>query len=473
MFRALTAFAAIMVAALPAAAQNHSSYYTADYQVTALEIYRDIIAIRSAAGHGKVPDLANYLAERFREGGFDDEDVQVLPLALSTGEKTASLVVRYRGDGSSRRKPILLIGHMDIVDALPQDWERDPYTLVEEDGYFFGRGTLDDKFGVTTLTSTFLRLRAEGFTPTRDLVIAFTGDEETLQETIRDLVTTHRNLTDAEYVLNADGGSGLLDHDNNAKAYYIQAAEKAYASFQLTIRNPGGHSSMPRNDNAIYELATVLKNIEAYRFPVQSNDITRAFFEKMAAMTPGESGEAMRRFAANPDDQEAIEIISRDPAKVGITRTTCVATMLAAGHAENALPQSATATINCRIFPGVDFDSVKQTLAEVSGNSEIEIVTLDEPRAGPASELNEEVVSAVTDAVHARYPGIPIIPYMAAYATDGRETRIAGMPTYGVMGLFIREEDEFSHGLNERVAVREFYGALEHWYRILNTLAGN
>ncbi|MDH5501882.1 MAG: M20/M25/M40 family metallo-hydrolase, partial [Gammaproteobacteria bacterium] len=261
MFRALTAFAAIMVAALPAAAQNHSSYYTADYQVTALEIYRDIIAIRSAAGHGKVPDLANYLAERFREGGFDDEDVQVLPLALSTGEKTASLVVRYRGDGSSRRKPILLIGHMDIVDALPQDWERDPYTLVEEDGYFFGRGTLDDKFGVTTLTSTFLRLRAEGFTPTRDLVIAFTGDEETLQETIRDLVTTHRNLTDAEYVLNADGGSGLLDHDNNAKAYYIQAAEKAYASFQLTIRNPGGHSSMPRNDNAIYELATVLKNI--------------------------------------------------------------------------------------------------------------------------------------------------------------------------------------------------------------------
>jgi acetylornithine deacetylase/succinyl-diaminopimelate desuccinylase-like protein len=291
-------------------------------------------------------------------------------------------------------------------------------------------------------------------------------------ETIRDLVTTHRELLDAEYVLNADGGSGLLDHENNAVAYYLQASEKAYASFEITVRNPGGHSSMPRADNAIYELATALKKIEAFEFPVQVNDVTQGYFSVMASMSPGPNGDAMRQFAENPQDQDAIDVIAKDPSTVGLLRTTCVATMLRAGHAENALPQSATATINCRIFPGVPFEEVRDTLKDVAGNPSLEFVTLDEPRAGPSSELNEDVVSAVSEAVHARYPGIPIIPYMAAYATDGRETRIAGMPTYGVMGLFIREEDQFSHGLNERVPVSEFYGALEHWYRILHTLAG-
>jgi acetylornithine deacetylase/succinyl-diaminopimelate desuccinylase-like protein len=362
---------------------------------------------------------------------------------------------------------------MDVVEALPEDWERDPYTLVEEDGYFFGRGTLDIKAGVAILTTTFLRLKAEGFTPTRDLVIAFSGDEETKMETIRDLVSNHRDLVDAEYVLNADGGSGLLDHDNHAVAYYLQAAEKAYASFALTIRNPGGHSSMPRKDNAIYELASVLKNIEAYRFPVMSNDVTIRYFEMLASMTPDDMGDAMRRFASNPQDQKAVATISRDPAKAGLLRTTCVATMLSAGHAENALPQSATATVNCRIFPGVPFQAVMEKLREVAGNPALEIAVIDEPRAGPASGLNEEVLSAVEAAVDARYPGIPVIPYMAPYATDGRETRLAGLPTFGVSGIFIREEDEFSHGLNERVPVQEFYGALEHWHRILHTLAGH
>lgn len=454
-------------------AQNRSSFYTSDYQQTALEIFRDIIAIRTAEGQGKVPELANYLADRFREGGFDEDDIHVLPLKLANGEMTSSLVVRYRGNGASGRDPILMIAHMDIVDALPEDWERDPYTLIEENGYFFGRGTLDNKFGITTLTTTFLRLKAEDFTPSRDLIVAFSGDEETNMETIRDLVTTHRELVDAEYVLNADGGSGLLDHDNNPVAYYVQASEKAYASFELTIRNPGGHSSMPRADNAIYELATALKNIEAFQFPVQTNEVTLGYFAVMASMTPGPVGSAMRRFAENPQDEDAVSIISQDPSTVGLLRTTCVATMLRAGHAENALPQSATATVNCRIFPGVAFDEVRDKLLEVAGNPSLSIVTLNDPRAGPASELNEEVLGAVSDAVHARYPGIPIVPYMAAYATDGRETRLAGMPTYGIMGLFIREEDQFSHGLNERVPVVQFYAALEHWYRILHTLAGD
>jgi acetylornithine deacetylase/succinyl-diaminopimelate desuccinylase-like protein len=356
---------------------------------------------------------------------------------------------------------------------LPKDWERDPFTLIEEDGYFFGRGSLDDKFGTTTLTTTFLRLKKEGFTPTRDLIIAFTGDEETGMISTREMVTTHRDLTDAEFVLNADAGSGVLDSNDNAISYVLQAAEKTFATFNLTVRNPGGHSSMPRSDNAIYELASALKNIEAYRFPVMTNDITREYFAASAEVTEGELGDAMRAFSENPLNQAAADLLNNDPSQVGITRTTCVATMLSAGHAENALPQSATATVNCRIFPGVEVAEIGAKLQEVAGNPAIEVKVLDNPVASPASELREDVNFAVARAVHAAWPDIPIIPYMSAYGTDGKETRIAGMPTYGVMGLFIRPEDEFAHGLNERVPVRSFYAALEHWYVILNELAGN
>ncbi len=450
-----------------------SGEYTADYQKQALEIYRHIISIRSAKGHNNVPELANYLADQFREAGFDDGDIHVLPQTLSDGEKTASLIVRYEGDDSSGRGPILLIAHMDVVDALPKDWERDPFTLVEEDGYFFGRGTLDDKFGVTTLTTTFLRLKAQGFVPSRDLIIAFSGDEETGMETTRAIANDYRELTDAEYVLNADGGGGFLDHDGNAMAFMIQAAEKTPATFQLTIRNQGGHSSMPRADNAIYELATVLKSIEAYAFPAQTDAITQGYFEKASAVVPEPVGGAMKRFAANSEDAQALAIISQVPSQNGVARTTCVATMLSAGHAENALPQSATATVNCRIFPGVSIEGVQAKLFEIAGNADLEIEVSGDPTASPASPLNEEVTAAVTKAVHARHPGIPIIPYMAPYATDGKHMRIAGMPTYGVMGLFTREEDEFAHGLNERVKVDVFYDALEYWYNMLTDLAGD
>ena len=459
--------------ALPVFAQVKSSDYTQDYQKTAVEIYRHIVSIRSAAGHGKVPEVANYLADRFRDGGFADEDIHVLPQTVSSGEQTASLVVRYEGNDSSGRKPILLIAHMDVVDALPEDWERDPFTLVEEDGYFFGRGSFDDKFGITTLTTTFLRMKAEGFMPSRDLIIAFSGDEETGMQTTRALATTHRELTDAEYVLNADGGGGFLDEDGGAVAFMIQAAEKTFATFQLTVRNPGGHSSIPRKDNAIYELATVLKNIEAYTFPAQMNEITQGYFEKTGAATPGDLGAAMQRYAADPDDEDAAEVLSQIPMQNGVMRTTCVATMLSAGHAANALPQSATATVNCRIFPGVEVSSVQAALLEAGGNNQLEIDVARAPLASPTSPLNEEVTAAVTAAVHKQHPDIPIIPYMAPYGTDGREMRAAGLPTYGIMGLFIKEDDEFAHGLNERVQVDVFFGALDYWYDLLNDLAGS
>ena len=456
-----------------AAAQDHSSDYTEPYQTRALEIYRTSIPFRTAKSHGQVPAFAAYLADEFRAGGFPDEDIHLLPSQSDTGEELASLVVTYRGDGSSGQKPILLLAHMDVVEALREDWERDPFTLVEEDGYFFGRGTMDDKYGTTMLTTTFLRLRAEGFKPDRDLVIAFTGDEETGSAiTIQSLVTEHRSLIDAEFALNADSGIGVLTQDNKAVAYQLEAAEKTYAAFELTIRNPGGHSSMPRADNAIYELADVLKNIEAYRFPVRSNDITRKYFEMMADANEGELADAMRRFAKYPLDEEAADILYRYPSQVGMTRTTCVATMLSGGHAENALPQSATATVNCRIFPGVEIADVRATVERIANNDEMEIVTLRNPSAGPASPLRDDVVSAVTKAVHARYPDLPIIPIMAPWGTDGKYVRIAGIPTYGAMGLFYREEDNFKHGLNERVSVESFFAGLEYWHIILHELAG-
>ena len=452
-------------------AQDSSTEYTKPYQRQALEILRTSVGYRTAAGHGQVPALARYLADQFRAGGFPDEDIHVLPLTTHDGEETASLVVRYRGDGSSGMRPILLLAHMDVVDALPQDWERDPFTLIEESGYFFGRGSSDDKGGVAVLTATLLRLKAEGYVPNRDVVLAFSGDEETGMLTARYLVTTHRDLTDAEFALNADAGGGVLDEAGRPSRFLLQMSEKTYATFELTVANPGGHSSTPRDDNAIYELASVLRNIQAYRFPVQVNEATREYFEAASRVTEGPVGEAMARIAADPNDSVAAEVLWHEPEQVGITRTTCVATMLRAGHAENALPQSATATVNCRIFPGVEVSEVQATLQRVAGDPAVEIRVLDDPVPSPASPPRDDVVHAVGHGVERIRPGTPVIPLMAPYGTDGKEVRRAGIPTYGVMGLFMKDSDQFAHGLNERIPVRSFYEALEFWHVVITELS--
>ncbi len=469
---ALATTVATAGASAPLAAQDSSAEYTAPYQQKALEIFRHIIGIRSAEGQGKVPEVAHYLGEQFRQGGFPSEDIHVLPFTKGNGEESAGLVVRYRGDGSSGKKPILLVAHMDVVDALPTDWERDPFKLVEEEGYFFGRGTSDVKGGVSVLTTTFLRLKSEGFVPTRDLIIAFTGDEETGMISARELVTTHRDLTDAEFALNADGGGGTMDPDGNPLLYVVQASEKTYATFELTVTNPGGHSSTPRGDNAIYQLATALKHIEAYRFPVMVNDVTRAYLRAMAKVQPGEVGKAMAALADNPGDEHAADVLWHEPEVVGVTRTTCVATMLRAGHAENALPQSATATVNCRIFPGVSVAAVRSTLDSVAAVPKLQMTVLDDPQASPSSPIRTDIMDAVGAAVHARFPDVSIIPAQASYGTDGKEYRAAGIPTYGVAGLFMRDKDQFAHGLNERVEVRNFFAGLEHWKVLVTRLAG-
>lgn len=452
-------------------ADARSESYDKPYQQQALEIYREVISRRTAAGYGQVPLMAEYLAKQFIQGGFAEKDVNVLPFIANNGEDIAGLVVRYRGNGSANKKPILLVAHMDIVDALPKDWERDPYTLIEEDGFFFGRGTLDNKLGVTSLTTTFLRLKAEGFIPTRDLIIAFTGDEESGMLSTELLVTKHRELTNAEFALNADDGGGYLDSENNPTSYRISTGEKTYASYDMTIRNPGGHSSTPRTDNAIYELADGLKKLQNYSFPVRFNDTTLAFFSASAKTEKGKLSEALYVFSKDPTNQKAVDYLSTNYSYASLIRTTCVATMLSAGHAENALAQSASATINCRIFPGIKPEKIQSTLQSVVGEN-VEITILGNPTSSPASILREDITQAITKAVHTLVPNVAIMPAMVQWGTDGKILRANGILTYGVSGVFMRDEDVFAHGLNERVPVSAFYNELEHWYIILHELAG-
>ena len=432
----------------------------------AREIFEHIVGIESSVGKGNVPAVANYLAGLFLAGGFPAADVHVLPLG-----ETASLVVRYRGSGRGGR-PIDLIAHMDVVTANRTDWQRDPFRLIEENGFFFGRGTADVKQEVALITTTVLALKAHGFVPSRDLIVAFSGDEETEMKTARDLVTTHRDLVDAEFALNADGGGGVLAEGSaKPQIFYLQGAEKSSVSYTLTTRNSGGHSSVPRPDNAIYELADALKAVQRLEFPVQWNDWTLGDFKAAGALTPGSLGQAMTRFAADPKDADAAAEISKNPAFVGRLRTTCVATRLSGGHANNALPQSAVATVNCRIFPGTSAADVRTTLQQAVG-AQVEVRQAEEAIVSDASPLRPDVVAAVTRAVEAADPGTRVVPTQAAYATDGAVYRSAGIPTYGCGGVFIMDSEDFSHGLNERIRVGAFYDGLTYWSVLIKSLAG-
>jgi acetylornithine deacetylase/succinyl-diaminopimelate desuccinylase-like protein len=380
------------------------------------------------------------------------------------------MLVRIPGK-DSRARPILFSGHMDVVDARPEDWERDPFRLVEENGYFFGRGTGDNKTGITSLVSTILRMKAAGHRPRRTLVFAFIGDEETGMATTR-LVAAHDWVKNAEFAINTDAGGGGLTEDGKPVMYVVQGAEKTYASFRLTLRNPGGHSSRPRSDNAIYELAEALLRLKAYEFPAMSNPITLGYFGVLGKVLPGAEGETVRRFAANPGDEQAIAMLRRSPAEVGTIATTCVATMLSAGHAENALPQRAEATVNCRIFPGVSVDSVKATLAEVLADKDIAIEVMGNPIVSPVSEPRDDVTAAIARSIHSKYPGLPITPYQESGGTDGLVYRSAGIPTYASSGMFYKDSDIFFHGLNERLAVDSFYAALDHVHDLAVDLGG-
>ncbi len=421
------------------------------------------ISIPTAEGKHQMPVLAAYLADKLKAGGFADSDVEIIPVG-----ETAALVARYRGTGEG--KPILLSGHMDVVAAHRKDWTRDPFTLIEENGYLYGRGSADMKTAVVVLVETLIRLKHEGFKPRHDLILLLSGDEETAMASTRELAKRYH---DAEFLLNADAGGGTLDPATGKPTLYeIQAAEKTYADFQIGLTSAGGHSSEPNNDNAIYRLARIIDRVAGYQFPPLSNEITLASLHALGAHTPGPLGAAMTQFAAHPDDAAAAATISADPAYVGQIRTTCVATMLNGGHALNALPQSASVNINCRIFPGTSVDNVRDTLVKVIDDKSATVAVLPPPPVdSPASPLRKDVVAAVTDAVHQRFPDVEVVPGMSAGASDSMYFRNAGVPSYGIDASFTKPDDTFAHGLNEKLPASEVEAGLEFWHRVLVQLA--
>mgnify|MGYP002780461201 CR=1 FL=1 len=464
------ALAAGVLASGAAARGAERAPLTADQQ-QAFDIYRDIIAIRTARGQAKTPEMVAYLVARLKQAGFADADIMVSDYD-SNGERVQGLIVRFAAAKPDGRKPIALLGHMDVVDALAQDWVLPPFTLTEKDGFFFGRGTTDNKYGIASLTHTFIRLKQEGWAPRRDLYLVFSGDEETGMISTRAQADYVAATIDPAYVLNSDAGGITLAPDNTPLAMAVQAAEKTFATFELTVTNPGGHSSRPRADNAIYELSAALQKIAAFRFPVQATPLTRAFFAELGKTTPGDIGAAMRAFAENPADEAAVALLRATPETVGTLGTTCVATMLRGGHAENALPQSATATVNCRIFPGEGAAATEAALKQVIGNDKVQFRLLTDVTESPESAVPDEVMAALRKVIDARYPGLPIQPYMESGGTDGMHYRARGLATVAISGAASRPQDMFAHGLNERLSVDAFYSGLDHWYLLLKDIAG-
>lgn len=427
----------------------------------AKKILIDSIAIPTVEGRGKVPELAAYYAGVLKAAGFADSDIIITPLG-----ETASFAATLKG--TSTAKPILLLGHMDVVEADPKDWTRDPFVPVEENGYIFGRGSTDNKFDVAMMVAALAQLKREGFKPKRSIILLLSGDEETGMLTTHALAAKYKG---AELALNGDGGGGLMGEDGKAKVYGLQAGEKSYIDYQLEVTNPGGHSSRPGPVNAIAQLSAALVKVGAYRFAPELNELTRAGLPIVADQIGGDMGAAMKRFVADPTDMAAAATIAADPGYIGQIQTTCVPTMVHGGHAENALPQRATANINCRVLPGVDLASVQAELVKVIADPAIAVTIKGTQTPSDASPLRADVMAAVTKAVHARFPGLPIIPSMSAGATDSMHFRAVGVPSYGVAGLFAKASDSFAHGLNERAPVAAIPGALAHWDSLLRDMS--
>ncbi|HYJ31388.1 MAG TPA: M20/M25/M40 family metallo-hydrolase [Allosphingosinicella sp.] len=430
------------------------------------EIYERAVEIPTVAGRGRVGELVAYLRGQYEAGGISD-------VRVFDHDNTQSMVVRWPAARPSGRKAILLMAHMDVVEARREDWSRDPFTLGEDGGYFYGRGTADNKAGVAAVTTALLRLRAEGFQPDRDIYVLFTGDEETGGRGAELASTQWLDLSRIEFALNSDAGGGAFLEDGTLLGFGIQTAEKTYQSYVLTATNPGGHSSRPRPDNAIYSLARTLGRVEQHRFEPMLNETTRAYFAHRAGTADPALAGAIRRWLADPADGGAADAIEASPTEVGLTRTRCVATRLEGGHAENALPQLARATVNCRIFPGVDPATVLATLRTLGQPDNVAVEPVDVARPSDASPLRPDVVSAYTAAVHARHPGAAIVPDMSTGATDGLYFRTRGVPVYGVAGAWIVTPiDERAHGRDERLPVRAFYEEVDHWTTMIRRLSG-
>ncbi len=442
----------------------------------AREIFQQLIEINTTDSVGNVTTAAEAMAARLRDAGFTGSDVVV----DGPNDRKKNLVARIHGTG--QRKPILFIGHLDVVEARREDWTTDPFKFIEKDGYFYGRGTDDMKEGDAILVTNFIRMKKENYKPDRDLILALTADEEGGNFNGVDwLVKNRREWIDAEYCINLDGGE-FEKNGNQRVLTAIQASEKVYADFQLESLNPGGHSSLPSPDNAIYHLANALAKIEAYSFPVEVNEITRNYFLKTADLTKGSGAADLRAAAKEPPDKAAVARLSQTPYYNALLRTTCVATMLTGGHAPNALPQMARANVNCRIFPGENPADVQKTLERVVADPKVTVSPVVLRAADgstvrlttvPPSPLLPELTQAMDKTVHQLYGGIPVMATMSTGATDGRITRTAGIPTYGISCMFFQMNDNRAHGKDERVGVQDFYDGITFNYDLIRALSSS
>jgi acetylornithine deacetylase/succinyl-diaminopimelate desuccinylase-like protein len=436
------------------------------HEVRAKEIFKELVETNTTHSTGDTTKAAEAMAARFKAAGFADADVRV----LAPSAKKGNLVVRYRGTGA--RRPMILLAHLDVVEAKREDWSMDPFVLTEKDGYFYGRGTADDKTMAAVFVANLLRLKAEGFMPARDIILMLTADEEGGPENgVKWLLANHRPLIDAEFAIN-EGGGGVM-RKGKYVTNEIQAAEKVYQDLRLEVRNSGGHSSMPVKDNAIYRLATGLSRIAAFEFPPQLNEITRAYFTRAApAQLDAQTRADMLAVAKEPMDMAAAARLSaQSPYFNSLLRTTCVATQLEGGHAPNALPQLATANVNCRILPGVPVSAVVAQLTKVVADSGIQISLVDEATPSKPAVLREDVLKATETIVQSMFPGVPVVPLMSTGATDGLFLRNAGIPTFGVDGLFDDIDDVRAHGRDERVGIKQFNEDLEFQYRLIVALS--
>jgi acetylornithine deacetylase/succinyl-diaminopimelate desuccinylase-like protein len=435
------------------------------HQELARSIFKELIEINTTDSAGDTTRAAEAMAARLRTAGFAGGDVQVLGLP-----RKGNLVARLRGSGAG--KPILMLAHLDVVEARREDWSVDPFVFLERDGYFYGRGTNDIKSGDALLVANLIRLKQEGFKPARDIVIALTADEEGGSANgVAWLLQNHRDLIEADYCLNTDGGGGELRKGKRI-ANELQTSEKVYLSFRLETRNSGGHSSLPSKDNAIYHLAEGLARLAKFDFPVRLNETTRAFFERMATVETGDLARDMHAVTATPPDGAAVSRLSAaSPYYNALMRTTCVATRLEAGHADNALPQTAAAVVNCRLLPDESPADVQRALVTVLADPAIAVTPIAEPRPSPASPLRPPIVQAVERITEQMWPGVAVIPIMSTGATDGLSLRRAGIPVYGVSGLFDDIDDVRAHGKDERMGVRDFFDGVEFMYRLTKTLA--
>jgi len=440
----------------------------------ARDIFKQLIEINTTDSIGSTTAAAEAMAQRLRDAGFPASDAEV----LGPNPRKGNLVARLRGSGA--RRPILLIGHLDVVEARREEWSVDPFTFLERDGYFYGRGAQDMKSADAIFVATLIRLRKENYRPDRDIILALTADEETgASNGVEWLLRNRRDLIDAEFVLNPDGG-GVYTRNGKPAMISVDASEKLYADYQLEVKNPGGHSSLPVPDNAIYHLADGIARIERHQFLFELNEITRAYFRQMATIESGQVAADMKAIIKDRPDAAAIARLDADPLSHATMRTTCVATRLDAGHANNALPQTAHAIINCRILPGHTAEEVRLNLIQVMADPKIAVRYMsdageiaeaapNQPSGAPVA-LRPEVMKPLERIAKEMWPGVPVIPTMATGASDGVFTNAAGMPTYAISGLAVDFDDVRAHGRDERLRVDSFFGGLDFYDRFLKAL---